>query len=182
MGAQSSGKSTLMNYMFGTKFDVLDATKFRRQTTKGIWCSRALNSNLLIFDIEGSDSRERWGGKTTFERSTALFGLVLSNILIINLWTQEIGRFTAANYDIIKVIFELNLRLFNQESPKQLLFVIRDFDDNKENLDYIKGIITKDILKIWEEIKKPKQFELLKPEEFYSVNFFPLSNFVYKQE
>jgi hypothetical protein len=31
------------------------------------------------------------------------------------------------------VIFEINLRFFNQESPRQLLFVIRDFDKDGEN-------------------------------------------------
>ena len=46
--------------------------------------------NVLILDIEGSDSRERWEGKTMYERTTALFGLVMSNLLIINLWTQVI--------------------------------------------------------------------------------------------
>lgn len=40
----------------------------------------------VILDIEGADSRERWEDKNKFERATALFGLVLSNILIVNIW------------------------------------------------------------------------------------------------
>lgn len=50
--------------MFGTDFATLDASKHRRQTTKGIWVDRDPHSNLLVLDIEGSDSRERWEGKT----------------------------------------------------------------------------------------------------------------------
>ena len=64
IGAQSSGKSTLLNNMFGTDFATLDSSKYRRQTTKGIWVDRDPHSNLLVLDIEGSDSRERWEGKT----------------------------------------------------------------------------------------------------------------------
>ena len=110
-----------------------------------------------------------------------MFGLVLSNVLIINLWNQEIGRFTASNYEIIKIIFEINLRFFNQESVKQLLFVIRDFNE-RENFDYIKKIISEDVYKIWEEIKKPKQFEHVKPNEFFELSFFKMHNYIYEKE
>ena len=101
-------------------------------------------------------------------------------MLIINLWTNEIGRFTASNYEIIKIIFEINLRYFNQESVKHLLFVIRDWDD-RQNFDAIKKIISDDIVKLWHEIKKPKQFENVKPEEFFELQFFQVHNFIYEK-
>lgn len=106
---------------------------------------------------------------------------MLSNLLIINVWTHDIGRFTASNLEIIKIIFEINLRFFNQESAKHLLFVIRDFKDN-ENLDYIKKIITEDVTRLWLEIKKPKQFEQASPEEFFQLHFYPIHNFVYERD
>lgn len=37
MGPQSSGKSTILNKLFGTKFEVMDHTKGRHQVTTGIW-------------------------------------------------------------------------------------------------------------------------------------------------
>ena len=37
MGPQSSGKSTILNKVFGCKFDVMDHTKGRHQVTTGIW-------------------------------------------------------------------------------------------------------------------------------------------------
>lgn len=64
IGAQSSGKSTLLNNVFGTDFQTLDETKHRRQTTKGIWLAKDSQSSVIVLDIEGSDSRERWEGKT----------------------------------------------------------------------------------------------------------------------
>lgn len=36
LGSQSTGKSTLLNRLFGTSFDVMDESQ-RRQTTKGEW-------------------------------------------------------------------------------------------------------------------------------------------------
>ena len=37
MGPQSSGKSTILNKLFGTRFEVMDHTKGRHQVTTGIW-------------------------------------------------------------------------------------------------------------------------------------------------
>ena len=71
------------------------------------------DKNILIFDIEGTDSAERKQQKLTFEQSTSLFALVISDILLINMWENDIGRHCASNYDILKVIFEQNLKIFN---------------------------------------------------------------------
>lgn len=39
LGSQSSGKSTLLNNLFRTTFDVMDTKKGHSQTTKGLWIS-----------------------------------------------------------------------------------------------------------------------------------------------
>jgi protein SEY1 len=57
IGSQSSGKSTLLNALFGTDFDVLNRQQRVGQTTKGIWFSVESPSNIIILDVEGSDSR-----------------------------------------------------------------------------------------------------------------------------
>ena len=36
IGNQSTGKSTLLNKLFGTTFDVMDSSRRRQQTTKGM--------------------------------------------------------------------------------------------------------------------------------------------------
>ena len=50
---------TLLNLLFDTGFEILDANQGRMQTTKGIWMSHNNDKNILIFDIEGTDSKER---------------------------------------------------------------------------------------------------------------------------
>lgn len=59
IGSQSSGKSTLLNALFHTTFEELNRKKRVGQTTKGIWYSMASSSNMMIIDVEGSDSNER---------------------------------------------------------------------------------------------------------------------------
>ena len=60
----------------------------------------------------------------------------MADVLLINMWTTDIGRYGASNYGLLKVIFEANLKLFQQESSKKLLFVLRDYDKriNKETI------------------------------------------------
>lgn len=67
IGCQSSGKSTLLNLLFDTTFEIMDESKGRQQTTKGIWLNRNQAGDLLVLDIEGTDSKERGEQRMTFE-------------------------------------------------------------------------------------------------------------------
>ena len=120
-GSQSTGKSTLLNYLFGTDFGVM-AENDRRQTTKGIWLSKnkrqhahgggqSMAENILVMDVEGTDGRER-GEDQDFERKSALFALATSEVLIVNIWETQVGLYQGANMGLLKTVFEVNLQLF----------------------------------------------------------------------
>ena len=47
------------------------------------------------------------------ERTISLFALVVADVLIINMWTHNVGNYSACNYGILKDIFEVNLKLFD---------------------------------------------------------------------
>ncbi len=51
-------------------------------------------------------------GYQSFERKTSLFSLALAEVLMINMWVHDVGRFEGANYGLLKIVFELNLQLF----------------------------------------------------------------------
>ena len=120
-GSQSTGKSTLLNHLFGTEFGVMSEAD-RKQTTKGIWMSnnkrgridgiaKQMADNILVMDVEGTDGRER-GEDQDFERKSALFALATSEVLIINIWEHQVGLYQGANMGLLKVVFEVNLELF----------------------------------------------------------------------
>jgi hypothetical protein len=114
----------------------MDETQ-RKQTTKGIrsyfleltsgiWLSRALKSDILIMDVEGTDSRERGDEQVNlimkdmvdrqdFERRSALFSLAISEVIIVNLWEHQVGLYQGANMGLLKTVFEVNLQLFQQQ-------------------------------------------------------------------
>ena len=95
--------------------------------------------------------------------SGALFSLAVSQILIVNTWMHDIGRFQGANYPLLRTVFEQNLRLFSHtregdDKKTLLLFVIRDHTSFTP-LEALAKAIREDIAKIWGQIAKPEQFE-----------------------
>ena len=103
--------------------------------------ARNPEGSVLVFDIEGTDSKERGEQRMTFEQTTSLFALAIADCLLINMWTTDIGRYGASNLGLLRVIFEVNLKLFGQSSAKKVLFVLRDFDDRGHNFERIRDII-----------------------------------------
>lgn len=107
---------------------------------------------------------------------------MISDVLLINMWATDIGRHSASNYDILKVIFEENLKLFGQQPKKKLLFVIRDFQDRGKNRESTANRLLADIKTIWSEIYKPDNFRDNKAEDFFEFEFAMLPNKVYEED
>lgn len=181
MGPQSSGKSTLLNHLFGTKFREMDAFKGRSQTTKGIWLARCagIEPCTLVMDLEGTDGRERGEDDTAFEKQSALFALAVSDIVLINMWCHDIGREQAANKPLLKTVFQVMMRLF---SPRKttLMFVIRD--KTRTPLENLEPVLREDIQKIWDSVPKPHAHKETPLSEFFNVEVVALSSYEEKEE
>ncbi|CAL9084421.1 unnamed protein product [Musa textilis] len=195
MGPQSSGKSTLLNHLFGTNFREMDAFRGRQnflssaldlsafiksQTTKGIWLAKCADVEpfTVVMDLEGTDGRERGEDDTTFEKQSALFALAISDIVLINMWCHDIGREQAANKPLLKTVFQVMMRLF---SPRKttLLFVIRD--KTKTPLEHLEPVLREDIQKIWDNVPKPQAHKETPLSEFFNVEVVALSSFEEKE-
>ncbi|KAL3427614.1 protein sey1 [Phlyctema vagabunda] len=184
-GSQSTGKSTLLNNLFGTEFGVMSETE-RRQTTKGIWMSKnkleaaeksgAMAENILVMDVEGTDGRER-GEDQDFERKSALFALATSEVLIVNIWEHQVGLYQGANMGLLKTVFEVNLQLFlkdERSNPRSLLFfVIRDHLGTTP-LANLRNTLIQDLTNIWSTLSKPKGLEKSKIEDYFDFAFAAL--------
>lgn len=198
-GSQSTGKSTLLNTLFHTNFDVMDETR-RQQTTKGIWMAHSPSisntkqmgarpndiQNILVMDVEGTDGRER-GEDQDFERKAALFAMSTSEILIVNIWETQIGLYQGANMGLLKTVFEVNLSLFGKaklhhnDHKVLLLFVIRDHIGvtPKENLA---ATLTQDMVAMWDSLSKPADVAHLQFADFFDIDFHTLGHKVLQPE
>ncbi|KAH6642772.1 RHD3/Sey1 [Boeremia exigua] len=190
-GSQSTGKSTLLNALFGTQFGVMSEQE-RRQTTKGIWMSKnkreaggsGMAENILVMDVEGTDGRER-GEDQDFERKSALFALATSEVLIVNIWEHQVGLYQGANMGLLKTVFEVNLQLFVKDSktiPKSLLFfVIRDHLGTTP-LKNLQNTLIQDLSKLWSAISKPAGLENSRIEDYFDFAFVALPHKILQPE
>ncbi|XP_033130921.1 protein ROOT HAIR DEFECTIVE 3 homolog 1 isoform X3 [Brassica rapa] len=176
-----TGKSTLLNSLFGTNFMEMDAFKGRSQTTKGIWLARCagIEPCTLVMDLEGTDGRERGEDDTAFEKQSALFALAISDIVLINMWCHDIGREQAANKPLLKTVFQVMMRLF---SPRKttMLFVIRD--KTRTPLENLEPVLREDIQKIWDSVPKPEAHKETPMSDFFNVEVVALSSYEEKEE
>ncbi|KAJ3105074.1 Dynamin-like GTPase that mediates homotypic ER fusion [Phlyctochytrium planicorne] len=181
-GSQSTGKSTLLNRLFGTNFDVMNEMTGRQQTTKGIWASKANDANLLVLDVEGTDGGERFEDQD-FERKSALFSLAISEVVIVNMYENSVGLYNGANLGLLKTVLDVNLQLFQQSgSPKTCLyFVIRDFTEQTP-LPKLAATIEGYLHKIWTSLSKPVGKETSQISDYFDFAFTGLSHKVFARE
>ncbi|SCU91271.1 LAFA_0F02784g1_1 [Lachancea sp. 'fantastica'] len=186
-GSQSSGKSTLLNALFDTQFDTMNAKEKRQQTTKGIWLGHtndvavAVNKkermkDLFVLDVEGSDGAER-GEDQDFERKAALFAIAVSEILIVNMWEQQVGLYQGNNMALLKTVFEVNLSLFGSKSDHKvlLLFVIRDHV-GVTPLESLQQTLETELNDIWTGLTKPDGCADSSLHDFFDLKFTTLAH------
>ena len=165
----------------------------RRQTTKGVWMAIAEqseqsddnNNNTIVLDLEGSDGRERVEDDQTFEKQTALFALAASDVLLVNVWCNDIGREHASGKPLLKTILQVNLKLFcsnNKTATKKtkLVFVIRD--RSKTPIELLEKALKEDVEQVWQSIKKPEHFANSDVSEFFDVGYFSLPHYLHENE
>jgi hypothetical protein len=113
---------------------------------------------------------------------SALFALAISDVLMVNMWTSEIGRYKAASVGLLKTIFEVNLKLFGVEGKKRILFILRDFNEEKNNLLALKKQISETMEQIWGQIKKPSSHALSTVFDCFEFDFHTISVKDFKPE
>ncbi|KAI9331858.1 root hair defective 3 GTP-binding protein [Obelidium mucronatum] len=181
-GSQSTGKSTLLNRLFGTNFDVMNESTGRQQTTKGIWVSKAEDTNTLVLDVEGTDGGERFEDQD-FERKSALFSLAISEVVIVNIYENNVGLYNGANLGLLKTVLDVNLQLFQQTgSPKTCLhFVIRDFT-SQTPLEKLSQTLMKYLEKIWSDLSKPESKKDCSIHDFFTFAFSGLPHKIFARQ
>mmetsp|Transcript_14378 Transcript_14378/g.24485 ORF Transcript_14378/g.24485 Transcript_14378/m.24485 type:complete len:402 (+) Transcript_14378:377-1582(+) len=107
----------------------------------------------------------------------------MADVLLINLWYNDLGRYEGSNFGLLQVILESNLKLFGQSYKKKLVFVVRDFIAKGDNEQRSRDNIFKDIEKIWnEKIYKPEQHKNSLYSDFFEIEFCFLPNKIFVEE
>ena len=185
MGPQSSGKSTLLNALYGTRFVEMDAMSGRGQTTKGIWLAQAVPAQAggvlpLVMDLEGTDGRERGEDDAAFEAQSALFALAAADVLLVNMWTHDVGREHGAGKPLLRTVLQAHTRLFAPTKRSTLLFVLRD--KTRTPVERLEEILREDLNAIWEGVTKPDDRQDAALADYFDVRVAALSSLEHAED
>ncbi|CAM0878441.1 unnamed protein product [Alopecurus aequalis] len=145
IGPQCSGKSYLLNHIFGTNFEVMNAAKGRHQTTKGIWLSKSTIPDFLVLDVEGSDGKEKQD-QLSYQSQIARFLLQLSNLIMVNMRLQDINRQLGGNSTLLPAIFQEKSKI--KSAQTNILVVIRGYD-NETPVELLQLDVLENMKKLW---------------------------------
>lgn len=179
MGPQSSGKSTLLNGLFHTNFDMMDARTGRKRCTNGLWIgnergnTQALDQ-LLVLDVEGVDGHEKHD--RTFENRATVFSLAMSSVLMINIRETDVGLHYAACIPLMEAVFTGILRLSAdslKEGKKLLFFILRDYRGITP-VDKHRDSCVQAMFDVWAGISKPKEKKNMELSDLFDLEVYGL--------
>ncbi|KAI3909857.1 hypothetical protein MKW92_048512 [Papaver armeniacum] len=181
IGPKISGKSTLLNNLFRTNFKEMDAFKGRTQTTKGIWIAKCVGIQpcMIALDMEGTDGRDSGEDDIEFGKQRALFGLAMSDIVLINMWCHDIGSVPASHVTLLETVFQVIMGM-SIHRKLTLLFIIRD--KTKTPFEHLELVIKEDIQKIWDGLPKTDTHKDTPLGEFVNLDVVALSSYEEKEE
>ncbi|BFG28356.1 hypothetical protein CerSpe_146300 [Prunus speciosa] len=184
VGPQSTGKSTLQNHLFNTKFREMNANSVRSQTTKGIWIAKCvgIEPRTIAMDLEGTDGGERGQDDTAFEKQSALFALAVSDIVLINVSLDEQDK------PFLETFFQVMMR-FSFPRKTMLMFVIHD--NSKTPFQHwhpglrkfiLNVLFSKALEEIWNGVPKPQAYKSTRFSDFFSEEVVVMSSYEEKEK
>jgi DNA repair exonuclease SbcCD ATPase subunit len=106
-------------------------------------------------DVEGCDVQERNDDQLT-EHRLALFAFASTDILIANVEANSLASRSSMFLDLVKAFLESGLKQGALE--RQIIYFVRDFEEEHHSKDEIKGRINEEIAKILNAIQGPPVF------------------------
>ncbi|CAO2149746.1 unnamed protein product [Urochloa humidicola] len=160
VGAQSSGKSYLLNQLFGTDFPEMNPWTGWARTTRGIMISRCINPSLLILDVEGFDGVERQKLQdSSFENKAALFTLAISDLMMVNIIETDINREDGGGAKLFRAIFQERAEL--PQGSTQIIVVVRRCG-GEIPMDILERQVKKRMEELWENVNNERENVLFK--------------------
>ena len=157
LGAQASGKSTLLNKVLGTNFPIGSRSTVGTAATKGISAAKAEQTkHIVALDIEGSDSRERGKEGRVFHAKCAGFATAVSDIILLNMWYHDVGRLDSTCYSLLAAVFaEAEKSAAGDPNcfKTALVFVVRDVEEDAD-LDALEALLIQDALDVWSKTQR----------------------------
>lgn len=110
-----------------------------------------------------------------YEKMVGSFALVGANVLLVNIFEKQLGQHSGSQYETLSTVMRICIDQFKQQSPKTILFTLRDFNPNVTDEAECRSKVRADVLNIWKSVftgtKRSADFEkyLTAPERFFTL-------------
>ncbi|KAG8464345.1 hypothetical protein KFE25_003408 [Diacronema lutheri] len=146
LGPRHIGKSSLLNQVFGAKFD--------DEAGAGVWISPAShNKDVLLLNAMAADSAE---SELTQKRLAALCSSV-ADCVVLNAWYTTSARPTTATVDILSTLFAEQLRQASEGAGVQrslVLYALHGTDGDALSAQQL-AELREQVAQTWEAVPKP---------------------------
>ncbi|XP_067303208.1 interferon-induced very large GTPase 1-like [Pseudorasbora parva] len=177
LGIQSSGKSTMLNAMFGLQFAVSAGRCTRGAFMQLVKVSEEMKTELkfdfiLVVDTEGLRAPELAGSSTTHrDNEMATFVVGLCNMTLINIF----GENPSEMQDILQIVVQAFMRMKNVRLSPSCMFVhqnVSDITAGEKNMEGRRRLHSK----LDEMTKIAAKEEVCDAERFSDVIAFDVQN------
>ena len=130
LGLQSSGKSTLLNALFGLQFSVSAG-----RCTRGVYCQlvpapkNMKYSHILVVDTEGLRAPELGSNSYTHDHEIATFVIGIGDITIVNMKGELQGEMRDVLEILVYAILKLKIQNKDEHLHPKALFVHQNVSD-----------------------------------------------------
>ncbi|XP_076123010.1 interferon-induced very large GTPase 1-like isoform X2 [Alosa pseudoharengus] len=137
LGLQSSGKSTMLNAMFGLQFAVSASRCTRGAFMQLVRVSEEMKAELnfdyiLVVDTEGLRALElAWKDTVHHDNELATFVVGLGNITLINIF----GENSSEMQDILQIVVQAFMRMKQVRLNPSCMFVHQNVTPGEKNMD-----------------------------------------------
>lgn len=182
LGARGTGKSTLLNRLFDTDFEV--SRPFAGKGTSGaVLAASPAAPSILLLDSQGADGRDGDASADVVGR-VATFSLAFADVLLFNVWAADLGRFEAAGYGLLRTVFCEFIKVFQPDEGRRtlLLFVVRDHDDGS-SVESLRMLLRTDLNGLWAGIEdKPAAAAEAPLDAFFDIDVVALPHIRHRAE
>lgn len=143
IGPQASGKSTLANALFETRFPVAPRGAVGVATTRGIDAAvppmlpappggaggeleqleqlapSASPPPLVVLDVEGADARARGRAGKAFSTRATAFATTLADAVLLNVWYHDTARVESAGYGLLRTVLQTQAKAIVDSAAAQ---------------------------------------------------------------
>ncbi|KAA8496991.1 Protein SEY1-like [Porphyridium purpureum] len=182
LGASATGKSSLLNELFGCKFPVARRLATSSGAAPADMVRFALpledkcphNQAMVVLDAPGRDA--------TDVRVASYFA-GLCDVILFNLWSTDLGRRDAGRLELLKSVFCESSQM-NSPSEAQrtcIVFVVRDNDDNVAE-STIKDKLVAEAKRVWASANVSDEFSTLDMSSLFDIEVVALPHAKFRKE